>query len=168
MLGFGEGHPPRERELQNQLASSWEALGEGAPTMVALAELCARCLLDPPDLPTLEQLSVEARAILFASRQRGVIEVRGVSTAFEAPARMLAVYVEEDEQRTIAFRDRERPEVTLRFFDGFCQLCRSGLVLHHLHRDFSLTRRGFELARQVPRDQVEAALGEATEFGLHD
>ncbi|WP_164102194.1 hypothetical protein [Candidatus Laterigemmans baculatus] len=157
-----------ESDFHGQMAGSWEALGEGAPTLAALAGVCARAVVHPPAPVALEELSGEAQAILFAAGERGVIEVRGVSTAFEAPARMLAIYVEEDPQRTIAFRDRERPEVTLRFFEGFCELCRGGLVLHHLHRDFSLTKRGFELARRVEREKVAELLELATEFGLHD
>lgn len=168
MLGFGEGDERRHLEFHGQMAGSWEALGEGAPTLGALAAICARCLVHPPEPVELSRLSIEARAILYAARTRGVIEVRGVATAFEAPARMLAVYVEEDEQRTVAFRDRERPEVTLRFFAAFCELCHAGLVLHHLHRDFSLTQRGFELARGVTEAEVSAALEQATEFGLHE
>jgi hypothetical protein len=155
--------------FHGQMASSWEALGEGAPTLAALAAICARALVTPPAIEGLpESLGSEAQAILYSASQRGVIEVRGVSTAFEAPARMLAVYVEVDEHQTIAFRDREKPEVTLRFFQGFCELCRSGLILHHLHRDFSLTQLGFELSRQIDRTLVSDMLAMATEFGLHD
>lgn len=165
---FESASSPGSADFHGQMASSWEALGEGAPTLSALAAVCARAIVVPPAEIELQQLSGEACAILFAARDRGVIEVRGVSTAFEAPARMLAIYIEEDDQRTIAFRDRERPEVTLRFFEGFCELCRNGLILHHLHRDFSLTKRGFELARQIERDQVAELLDLATEFGLHD
>lgn len=159
---------PDPADFHAQMAASWEALGEGAPTLVALSSICARAIVHPPDEVFASELSGEARAILFAARERGVIEVRGVSTAFEAPARMLAIYIEEDEHRTIAFRDREKPEVTLRFFEGFCQLCRAGLVLHHLHRDFSLSQRGFAVARGVERAEVAALLELATEFGLHD
>ena len=159
---------PEPSDFHGQMAGSWEALGEGAPTLVALAGICARAILHPPARVSIDELSREAQAILYAARERGVIEVRGVSTAFEAPARMLAIYVEEDSQRTIAFRDRERPEVTLRFFEGFCELCRGGLVLHHLHRDFSLTKRGFEVARSIEPEAVAELLELATEFGLHD
>ena len=113
-------------------------------------------------------MSPESLAILFAARDRGVIEVRGVRTAFEAPGRMLAIYVEEDEDRTIAFRSQAKPEVTVRFFEGFCELCRAGLILHHLHRDFSLSQAGFQRARRINREDVADRLAEATEFGLHD
>lgn len=168
MFDFSERAEGRAQEFHGQMASSWEALGEGGPTLAALAGVCARCLAQPPETIELAQLSAEAKTILYAARNRGVIEVRGVSTAFEAPARMLAVYVEEDTQRTIAFRDREHPEVTMRFFEGFCQLCRTGLIVHHLHRDFSLTTSGFALAREVKRAEVEKLLELATDLGLHD
>ncbi len=160
----------RENAFHGEMAASWSALGEGAPTLSALAAVCARSIVHPPDAESEgdARISLEGQAILYAARHRGVIEVRGVSTAFEAPARMLAIYVEEDEHRTIAFRDRERPEVTLRFFEGFCELCRAGLILHHLHRDFSLTMRGFVRAKEIQFAEVESCLKLATEFGLHD
>lgn len=160
---------PRELEVaQGYLQGGWEALGEGAPTLVALAQLCAQAIIEGPRPVDQLELSAEARAILFAARERGVIEIRGVHTAFEAPARHLAVYVEEDAERTIAFRSPERPEVTVRFFEGFCQLCRQGLVMHHLFRDFSLSRAGFEAAGRIQREEVAEMLAQATEFGLHD
>lgn len=148
------------------MQASWEALGEGGPMLAALATLCARVLLEPPrdDQP----LSRAAQAILYAARNRGVMEVRGVRTGFEAPARLLAVYVEIDETRTIVFRDAQRPEVTVRFFEAFCDLCRRGLILHHLHRDFSLSQKGFHRAAEIDGASVAGELQQATEFGLHD
>lgn len=154
--------------FHGEMGASWEALGAGAPTLAALAALCARAVLDPPPPAREPDLSPEALAILYAARTRGMIEIRGVKTAFEAPGRMLAVYVEEDEHRTIAFRSQEDPRVTARFFEAFCSLCRHGMVLHHLHRDFSLSQRGFERADSIRRDDVAGELAEATEFGLHD
>lgn len=148
------------------LQGGWEALGNGAPTLVALAQVCAHAIIRP--LGELETLNLEAKTILYAARNRGMIEVRGVNTAFEASARMLAVYVEEDEHRTIAFRNRENPKVTMRFFEGMCQLCRNGLVVHHLFRDFSLTERGFTLAAAIDLAEVQESLGEATDIGLVD
>jgi len=125
-------------------AASWDALGEGGPTLAALAAICAQALIHPPKSvepydPSV--LALESQAILFAARDRGIIEVRGVKTAFETPGRLLAIYVEESEHRTIAFRNREKPEITVQFFEGFCQLCRSGFILHHLHRDFPQPKR---------------------------
>ena len=157
---------PESPDYLNSLQGGWEALGNGAPTLVALAQLCARSMVEGTRDKT--PLSVEAKAILYAARNRGVIEVRGVNTAFEATARLLAVYIEEDEHRTIAFRNPDKPEITVRFLDGFAALCREGLILHHLHRDFSLSKKGFAVASQISREEVAEAIGEATEFGLHD
>ncbi len=156
--------------LDNYLSGSWDALGAGAPVLVALSQLCSNAMVDfdaarPIDLG---QLSPEAKAILVASRNRGVIEVKAVNAAFEAPSRMLAVYVELDEVQTIAFRDRDAPEVTVRFLEGFRVLCEKGLVMHHIHRDFSLTSRGFEIARTISKEEVQPWLDKGTEFGLHD
>ena len=156
--------------LDNYLSGSWDALGAGAPALVALSQLCSNAMVDfdaasPIDV---EPLSPESKAILVASRDRGVIEVKAVNAAFEAPSRMLAVYVELDESQTIVFRDRNEPEVTVRFLEGFRVLCQKGLVMHHIHRDFSLTSRGFEVARTISKQEVQPWLDKGTEFGLHD
>ena len=126
----------------------------------------------PADSPlgtvTTSELEPESLAILYAARERGIIEVRAVNSAFDAAARLLAVYVELDEERTIAFRDAKSPEVTLRFLAGFRNLCERGLILHHIFRDFSLSPHAFEIARTISKTDVQVYLDMATEFGLHD
>ncbi len=156
--------------VDHYLAGSWEALGAGAPVLVALAQLCSQAMVDGPAVNhvAVEQLMPEAKAILVAARDRGVIEVRGVNTAFDPAARLLAVYVELDQAQTIAFRDPENPQVTVAFLEGFRQLCALGLVMHHLHRDFSLSSRGFQLARSISKQDVQAWLDKGSEFGIHD
>lgn len=153
--------------VDNYLFGSWEALGNGAPMLVALAQLCSESWVAAEGIPPPE-LSGEARAILFAARNRGTIELKAVNSAFDPAARMLAVYVEESEDRTIAFRDPKQPEITLRFLSGFRQLCQYGLVMHHIYRDFSLAPEAFELARSIPQSEVQHLLDQATEFGIHD
>jgi hypothetical protein len=156
--------------LDNYLSGSWDALGAGAPILVALAQLSSSAMVDvDPTAPVQRDLlPPEALAILVAARNRGVIEVKADNTAFEAPSRMLAVYVEIDETQTIAFRNPNEPEITVRFLEGFSQLCRLGLVMHHIHRDFSLSRRGFDFARTIDIQEVQPWLDLGTEFGLHD
>jgi hypothetical protein len=156
--------------LDNYLSGSWDALGAGAPILVALAQLSADAMVsfNAATISATDLLMPESKAILVAARNRGVIELKGVNAAFEAPARMLAVYVELDEVQTIAFRDPNQPEVTVRFLDGFRLLCQFGLVMHHIHRDFSLTSRGFDLARTISQEEVQPWLDKGTEFGLHD
>lgn len=156
--------------LDNYLSGSWDALGTGAPVLVALSQLCSNSMvkIDTAGTLAVDQLLPEAKAILVAARDRGVIEIKAVNAAFEAPSRMLAVYVELDETQTIAFRDPNEPEVTVRFLEGFRVLCEHGLVMHHIHRDFSLTSRGFEIARTISKQEVQPWLDKGTEFGLHD
>jgi hypothetical protein len=155
--------------IDNYLHGSWEALGNGAPMLVALAQLCSeRWVRGPSGSVELSSLSGEAQAILFAARGRGIVEIKAVNSAFDAAARLLAVYVELDDEHTIAFRDSKNPEVTVRFLDGFRELCEKGLMLHHIYRDFSLAPGAIELARTIERDQVQHLLDKATEFGLHD
>ena len=153
--------------VDHYLHGSWEALGAGAPVLVALAQLTSQAIIDQPEYDP-AKLSGEAKAILVAAKARGVIEIKGSHTAFEAPSRMLAVYIEIDDTRTIAFRDPEKPEVTVRFLEGFRQLCAYGLVVHHTHRDFSLTQQGFALARSLSTKELKPWLDQGREFGLHD
>ena len=155
--------------IDNYLHGSWEALGNGAPMLVALAQLCnERWVRSHSGSVDLSSLSGEAQAILFAARGRGIVEIKAVNSAFDAAARLLAVYVELDDEHTIAFRDSKNPEVTVRFLDGFRELCEKGLMLHHIYRDFSLAPAALELARRIDREQVQQLLDKATEFGLHD
>ncbi len=156
--------------LDNYLTGSWDALGAGAPVLVALSQLCSNAMVNLSTTKPVEteELSSESKAILVAARDRGVIELKAVNAAFEAPSRMLAVYIELDESQTIAFRDPQNPEVTVLFLEGFRVLCEKGLVMHHIHRDFSLTSRGFQLARTISKQEVQPWLDKGTEFGLHD
>ena len=154
--------------VDSYLSGSWDALGAGAPILVALAQISSQSLIDQPPIPPLSQLSAEAKAILSAASTRGIIELKGLHTAFEAPSRLVAVYIEREDGQTIAFRDANNPEITVQFLEGFRELCVHGLVIHHLIRDFSLTVNGFKVARQIPADQVQAYLAKGTEFNLHD
>jgi hypothetical protein len=131
----------------------WEELGAGAPTLIAFAQLCSQALAANRTEP-FEPLTDEARTILYAARNRGAIEIKGVNHAFESSERFLTVCVELDLERQLFLKRRDDPELTVRFLDGFRQLCASGLVMHHIFRDFSLTRPGFELARRIPREAV--------------
>lgn len=143
-------------------AQTWQELGEGVPSLAGFARLCSLALAAGPrlDLP----LSLEAKAILFAAREQGMIEIKGSNRAFDAPARLLAVHVELPQMRTVALRSRVKPEITIRMLAGFRELCATGLVMHHIYGDFSLTKEGFDLARTVPEEEVAATLQEATEI----
>ena len=99
--------------VDNYLHGSWEALGNGAPVLVAMAQLAserwvhrtgpAADLEGLSDEDRIAKLSHSARAILFSAKDRGIIEIRAVNSAFDSAARILAVYVEVTEDRTIAF-----------------------------------------------------------------
>lgn len=161
--------------VDSYLSGSWEALGASAPMLVAFSQLCSNAIVDYPSLNATDADSVgnlnllpEAKAILVAARERGAIELKALNSAFEAPARWLAVYIELDDTQTIAFRDPQKPEITVRFLEGFRQLCYHGLVIHHIYRDFSLSSRGFEIARTISQEEVQTWIDKGTEFGLHD
>lgn len=147
-------------------AETWQELGQGAPTLAGLARVCSLSMATGGDKRL--SFSPEAKAILFAARKRAVIEVKGANRAFDAPGRMLAVYVETEPDRTLIFRSREDPVVTIRFLAGFRELCAAGLVMHHIYQEFSLTREGVDLAATVPEAEVEALLALATDVGLHE
>ena len=159
--------------VDNYLHGSWEALGNAAPVLVALAQICSETWArsgksadEPNELLT--RLSPAAKAILFAAKGRGIIGIRAVNSAFDAAARLLAVYVEVDNERTIAFRDSSNPAVTIEFLEGFRELCQLGLIMHHIYRDFSLTSDALATAKLVEESSVREWLDQATEFGLHD
>ncbi|GIW57027.1 MAG: hypothetical protein KatS3mg110_3092 [Pirellulaceae bacterium] len=140
-----------------------EPLASGMITIWALAQLAARALagLVPPP----EELSCEAKAILFAARQRGMLEIKGSNAAFERSERLLAVHVEQDEELAICFRSRRNPRFTIRCLEGFRQLCAAGLVMHHFSSEFSLTEAGFREAARVGQEEVQAILDEASVDG---
>jgi hypothetical protein len=145
-------------------AATWLELGQGAPTLAGLARVASLATASGGD-KTIE-LSREARCILYAARNRGVLEVKGSNRAFDAPGRMLAVYIETDPERTLIFRSRDNPAFTIRFLAGFRELCSAGLAMHHIYTEFSLTREGLDLAQTVPAEEVQDLLALATEFGL--
>lgn len=150
-----------------QLQGAWEALGAGTPTIAALAALCGQALRESAGQrdTDAELLGPEALAILYAARERGLMEIKAVNTAFESPERLLAVHVEQEPERGIVFRSRRNPEYTIRFLGGFRQLCAAGLVIHHLFREFSLSEQGFARARDVQASQVQQLLEQAAEYG---
>ncbi|GIW97702.1 MAG: hypothetical protein KatS3mg111_1035 [Pirellulaceae bacterium] len=157
--------------VDNYLHGSWEALGNAAPVLVALAQLCSERWVRPPQIADEELLLTlggEAKAILYAARDRGTIELKAVNSAFDAAARLLAVYVELSDEQTIAFRDPHEPSVTVQFLEGFKQLCEYGLIMHHIYRDFSLAPRALVLAQTIAHEEVSQLLEKATEFGIHD
>lgn len=131
----------------------WEELGAGAPTLIAFARLCSMAMASGVT-GSAETLSEEARAILYAARHRGAIEIKGANSAFESSERFLSVCVELDAEQTFTLKQRDNPELNIRFLDGFRQLCAAGLVMHHQYRDFSLTVPGLEMARTIARDEV--------------
>ena len=145
-------------------AATWLELGQGAPTLAGLARVASIALATGGDKSI--QLSREARGLLFAAKGRCVMEVKGSHRAFDAPGRMLAVYVEIDAERTLIFRSRENPAYTIRCLAGFRELCAAGLVMHHINAEFSLTREGLDLAQTVSESEVRDLLSLATEFGV--
>jgi len=149
-----------------QWAATWIELGQGAPTLAGFARVASIALATGGDKAV--ELSPEARCLLYAARNRGVLEVKGSNRAFDAPGRMLAVYVETDAERTLIFRSRDNPAVTIRFLAGFRELCAAGLVMHHIYTEFSLTREGLELAAAIPREEVEKLFELATELGTFE
>ncbi|MEM7475425.1 MAG: hypothetical protein AAF483_10575, partial [Planctomycetota bacterium] len=77
--------------VDNYLHGSWEALGNGAPMLVALAQIASDNWSNQRQIPiNANDLSNPAKAILFAAKDRGIIEIRAVNSAFDAAARMLA------------------------------------------------------------------------------
>jgi hypothetical protein len=149
-------------------AMTWTELGQGAPTIGGLARVASLAMATGGDKTLAQRLLPEARCLLYAARDRGILEVKGANRAFDAPGRMLAVHVEADADRTLIFRNRENPLITIRFLAGFRELCAAGLAMHHIYTEFSLTGEGLTAAATVQRAEVEPLLALAQEMGALD
>ena len=141
-------------------ANLWKDLTQSVPTLAALAQLASDRLVTPATVEI--ELSPEAHAILCITQNRGVIELKSNNTEFESSQRMLAVYVEQSADKHVMFRSRVEPEITVRFLDGFRQLCDAGLVMHQVGGEFSLTTKGFEQAQKINPGEVSAAVALGT------
>ncbi|MGB1928291.1 MAG: hypothetical protein ACPIA2_10720 [Mariniblastus sp.] len=159
----------RNLDSLTPLATSWDDLAFGAPTIIGFSELCrhriASSLLETDAAVDLNQvLSIEAKTILSAAGKRGTIEIRANKDSFNSAERFLAVCVEYELEKRLLFLQKENPEQTVKFLEGFRQLCQYGLVLHHLQRDFSLSAAGFEFAKSLNAEDYESSLRFACEI----
>ena len=148
--------------LESEQDSMWQMLDHGAPTIFGFADLCSRAMNQIP--PTTENLSPEAETILVASSQRGTMDIRASREPFDSAERFLAVCVEIELDRRLLFLNKSEPRQTIRFLEGFLQLCQSGYVIHHLQKDFSLSVAGFEAAEKLNRCDFEELLNFAVEI----
>jgi hypothetical protein len=141
----------------------WDLLQHGIPTIIGFARLCGAAIsrLEFPNA-TIATLSPEAQAIAFVAKDLGVIELRGNRNAFEPADRFLAVSVPINDDRRLLFKSKSQPRQSLAFLEGFRQLCASGLVIHHLLFDFSLTTPGFALADQIDPKPLQPLIDFAT------
>jgi hypothetical protein len=154
----------RNLSESNNRPSAWQELADGAPTIVAFAQLCSTSLLEPDQVLLAEQFTDEAKAILALAAKRGTIEIRAHRDPVDSVERFLSVCVEVEPERRHLFLQKENPQQTVRFLDAFRELCRAGLIVHHLHRDFSLSRQGFEFAKQFDPSDFVDLIGFATEL----
>ena len=139
-----------------------KVVGEGYPTIAALAMLCANAITDPPTGDVQEELSAEAKTLLVTARKRGTFEIRATKASFDSTERFLAICVEAEPEVFLMFRRKAQPRQTIKFFEGFAQLCRHGLMIHHLQKDFSLSTKGYQLA-----DTLDASeFGELAKFAV--
>lgn len=159
------------RNLNNppSSATSWEDLAFGAPTIMGFAELCRQRIASPLNHADVEfdlnhELTLEAKTILAAAANRGTIDIRANKDSFNSAERFLAVCVESELEKRLLFLQKENPEQTVKFLEGFRQLCQHGLILHHLQRDFSLSAFGFEFAQSLNHDDYASSLKFASEI----
>ncbi len=140
-------------------SSSTLDLTLGSPSVVGFANLAAKAIAGS-STPT-ECLSPEANAILVAAAAKGMLDLRVAKEGFDSSERLLAVCVEVDEEHRLLFRRKGQVRQTMQFLEGFRQLCQSGLVMHHLQSDFSLTVSGFDLAATLDQEDYSAELSYA-------
>lgn len=141
----------------------WDSLTAGAPTVLALARLASEAWVEP--MLELEKLSVEARALLYLARDRGILELRGTNDAFDSAERLLMVHIEVGPERVVVMKTPGNARGTMRFLEGLKQLCQAGLIVHHMQREFSLSERGFEASRSLSATGLEEALQAAQPVG---
>lgn len=147
-----------------QGADAWRALDSGAPTISAFAELCRISIINPPESVDPSTFCAEARAILVCGGQRGVVDLRASKDDYDSVERFLAVCVETEPDSRLLFLNKEDPVQTVAFLEGFAELCRCGLILHHLGRDFSFSKSGFALAESLANAGEAKAQSELLEF----
>ena len=157
---------PRYTTSESISVPGWNDLGESAPVIAALATLSARGWVEAPSCSPPVALSREALSLLAAARERGAFELRTLPAEFDSSDRLLAVSVELPGQRRLVFKQSGNPRQTLRFLDGFKELCQQGLVLHQLQKEFSLTARGFAAAEALSSEDYAAELAFARELDL--
>ena len=140
-----------------------QVVGEGYPTIAALAMLCANAITDPPPDVELNELSDEAKTLLVTAKQRGTFEIRATKVSFDSTERFLAICVETEPEVFLMFRRKAQPRQTIKFFEGFTDLCRRGLMIHHLQKDFSLSSKGYQLAESLNASDFETLASFAIE-----
>ncbi len=145
---------------------TWSDVAAGAPSIMGFAALAGRAIASGATLQG--DLAPHALAILHAARDRGSIEIKAIKNAYDSSQRLLAVHVELAPERLLAFRSRTSPQFTIAALDGFRQLCATGLVMHHLGHDFSLTLAGMQVASSVEQAAVAAILAQAVELDFED
>ena len=156
---------PRNLHGESHSATQWQSLEVGASTISAFAELCRLAIIAPPETAIEpDALSDEAKAILVCGGQRGVVDVRACKDDYDSVERFLAVCVETEPDSHVLFLQREDPVQTMAFLDGFVQLCRAGLVVHHLGRDFSFSKAGYALSKQLCDDGLAESLSSLLDF----
>lgn len=100
-----------------RFAELWNDLGQGTPTIAAFAHACSISLAKGVD-PAVT-LSREAKAILFAAKNRGLLEIKASNKAFESPQRLLAVCVETGEGHALISAAGGTLRTRLAFWPGF-------------------------------------------------
>jgi hypothetical protein len=156
---------PRNLSGDSAIASTWQELDSGASTISAFAELCKRAIIDPPDTKVdVESLSDEAKTVLISGAPRGVVDIRACKDDYDSVERFLAICVEQEPDSRLLFLRKEDPIQTVAFLEGFAQLCRNGLVIHHLGRDFSFSKAGYSLATLLVESGVADSLTELLAF----
>jgi hypothetical protein len=146
---------PRSMQPISNAVSEMQNLSSGLPSVMGFAMLAAKAISQPD---AEQPLSIEARILLRLARGRGVFELRGNPDSFDSSERLLAVCVERDNGQWVVFKQKGALRKTMAFLDGFRELCQSGLVMHQLAKEFSLTRAGFESFLEISDAEYEKGL----------
>lgn len=142
----------RNLKSADQTGSLIQEMSEGLPTISSFARLCGHALAGEIQGVNPSQ---EALALVAASGGQGTFDIRGDKDGFESAERFLAICVEIGPSRRLLFRDKSDPRRTMLYLEGFRQLCQSGFIVHHMMKDFSLSKTGYELADTLNADEFK-------------
>lgn len=141
-----------------------EQLNSGLPTLWRLAVLCSNAIGNEGKAETSSEsmiakasqgLSQESKTMLYLAKNRGAFDIKVDRNAFDSADRMLTVHIETDDNIWQPCKVPNMRKKNIAYLESFFAMCRSGLILHHVSSEFSLSSLGFQVSEQIESESVE-------------